>query len=171
MRAFSLIELLVAIMLSLVIAYAAYAGFQVAAKTMSVAHNLRRENRVLTEGFAHAMVEADYWYAEDDPRAATGQPLRRAYDAGGNPATVGRSGSHGQPFVAIDLPDEYWNWKVSDPRTWSRMGFLKCVSYQGNPTGSYAQVGCIGHPTPRLPGCTTCTIRCSTISAGPPTSR
>ncbi len=151
MRAFTLVELLVSITLGLIIAFAAFAGFRVAAKTMVVSRNLARENRAIAEGYLQGMVEADFWYAEDDPFDATGQPQRVLYDAAQNPApstTVGDDGVYGQPFRELELPAHYWNYNISDDRTWSRQGHIKSTSHRGVTTGSYAQIGCIGHADP-----------------------
>ncbi|MBA3684594.1 MAG: prepilin-type N-terminal cleavage/methylation domain-containing protein [Planctomycetes bacterium] len=158
MRAFTLVELLVALALGLIIAFTAYAGLRVAAKTMTVAQNLSRENRVLADGYARAMGESDFWWAEDDPFDPAGQQQRRPFDDAGNPGIAsstaynvvngvpGQETVFGQPFAPLDLSDEYWNYKVSDPRTWSRQGYYKSPHFLGWTTGSYAQVGCIGHP-------------------------
>ncbi|MBA3686011.1 MAG: prepilin-type N-terminal cleavage/methylation domain-containing protein [Planctomycetes bacterium] len=161
MRGFTLVELLVSLALGLIIALTAWAGFRVAAKTLGVAQNLSRENRVLVEGYGQAMTECDFWYAEDDPFDAAGQPQRQRIDDAGNPAIaspgttgwpfffdVSEETTFGQPFAPVDLSDEFWNLNVSDPRTWSRQGCYKAPNFNGWLTGSYAQVGCIGHPDP-----------------------
>ncbi len=149
MRAFTLVEMLVSITLGLIIAFAAYAAFRVAAKAIAVSRNLTRENRAIAEGYQHGMVEADFWYAEDDPFDSAGQEQRRLYTAAGAvspPSTVGDDGVYGQPFAELDLSDEYWNYNVSDKRTWWRQGMFKSISFEGFGVGSYAMIGCIDHP-------------------------
>ncbi|MBA3683809.1 MAG: prepilin-type N-terminal cleavage/methylation domain-containing protein [Planctomycetes bacterium] len=148
MRAFTLVELLVALVLGMVVALAAFASFRIAAKSMSAAGNLSRENRVIAQGYFAAMSEADFWYAEDDPFAASGQAQRRSYDGAGGPVAVGTDRSHGQPFAEMDQSDEFWNFNLADQRTWSRQGEYKCTHFFSWSTGSYAQVGCIDHPDP-----------------------
>ncbi len=149
MRAFTLVELLVAMALGLIVAFAAFAAFRVAGKCMAAAHNLSRENRVIAQGYAAAMTEADFWFAEDDPYDASGQAQRRSYGLDGNPIAVGADYSYGQPFAAMDLTDEFWNFNVADQRTWSRQGEYKTTNFMfSGGVGSYAQLGCIGHPDP-----------------------
>jgi hypothetical protein len=147
-RAFTLVELMVSIALGMVIVFTAYAGVRVAAKSIVVSRNLARENRVIAEGYFQGMIEADFWYAEDDPYDVNGQPQRKLYDTWGNvsaAANVGKDNVYGQPFAEMDLPDEYWNYNISDNRTWSRQGLMKSTTFFWNTTGSYAQIGCIDH--------------------------
>ncbi|MBA3683780.1 MAG: prepilin-type N-terminal cleavage/methylation domain-containing protein [Planctomycetes bacterium] len=159
-RAFSLVELLVAMALGLIVAFTAYAGLRVAVKTMAVAQQLSRENRVIAEGYVQGMTEADLWYAVDDPFDAAGQRQRTAWNEAGTldqvlddaPGVIGADGVTGQPFVAMDLPEGYWNWNIADPRTWGTQGFHKSRTFQNAlgggewATGSNSQIGCIGHP-------------------------
>ncbi|MBA3683812.1 MAG: prepilin-type N-terminal cleavage/methylation domain-containing protein [Planctomycetes bacterium] len=147
MRAFTLVELLVALALGMIVAFAAFAAFRVAGKCMVTAHNFSRENRVIAQGYFSTMNEADFWFAEDDPYDPSGQIQRRSYDSAGNPVPVGTDYSYGQPFAEVDLTDEFWNFNVADQRTWSRQGEYKTTSFYWA-VGSYAQLGCIDHPDP-----------------------
>ncbi|MBA3684151.1 MAG: prepilin-type N-terminal cleavage/methylation domain-containing protein [Planctomycetes bacterium] len=148
MRGFTLVEMMVSIALGMIIAFAAFAAFRVAARTIAVSKNLTRENRSLAEGYMHGMVEADFWYAEDDPFDPAGQPQRKIYDGSGAvvaASVIGDDNIYGQPFAELDLPDHYWNYNVSDNRTWWRGGLFKSISFEGFGVGSYAMVGCIDH--------------------------
>jgi hypothetical protein len=142
---------MISMALGLIIAATAFSAFRIASKTFSTARNLSRENILLCEGYFAGMDEADFWYGFDDPQNPSGQEERQAYHQNGSPAVVGEDGGYGSPFVPMDLPDEYWNWRVMDPKTWCRMGFLKSTSY-----GSNAQLGSVNHPDPTaawLPSC------------------
>lgn len=139
--AFTMIELLIAMALGLIIAGTAFAAFRLASTTFATAQQLVRQNGLLVEGYFAGVDDADFWFSCDDPGDPNGQAQRRAYRLNGSPAVVGTDGGYGQPFVPMDLPDEYWNWSVGDPKTWSRVGW-----YIDNQYSSNAQLACIGHP-------------------------
>ncbi len=139
--AFTMIELLIAMALGLIIAGTAFAAFRLASTSFATAQQLVRQNGLLVEGYFAGVDDADFWYSCDDPGDPSGHDQRQAYHIDGTLAVVGTDGGYGQPFVPMDLPDEYWNWSVGDPKTWSRIGW-----YIHNVYASNAELACIGHP-------------------------
>jgi len=81
-RAFSLIELLIAMALGMVIIYTAVAGFRLASSSITVANRMSLENRIIRAGMAHALDQVDFWTDVDAPggdlvdTAFNGQALR-----------------------------------------------------------------------------------------------
>ena len=81
-RAFSLIELLIAMALGMIIIYTAVAGFRLASSSISVANRLSVENRIIRAGIADARDKVDFWTDVDAPAgdaadsAWNGQALR-----------------------------------------------------------------------------------------------
>lgn len=136
-QALTAVELMVAMAIGLIVAATAFAAFRIASSSFAAAQSLSRENILLAEGYLAGVNEADFWYGQDDPYDAAGQPLRQAT------GPIGGASSHGAPFVPMSLPAEYWNWRVMDPKTWARMGFLKSRLH-----GSNAQLSGINHPDP-----------------------
>ena len=121
-RAFTLLELMIAIALGSLIIYVAVAGFRVAATSITVTNRLALENDLLRSGCLDANERLDYWTDFDDPDNPAEQRLR------------GRDGDGGLPFTPMSLvfpltrnaidpekstgwdPEE--TWKASDPRMW-----------------------------------------------------
>ncbi len=81
-RAFTLIELLIAMALGTVIIYTAVAGFRLASSSITIANRLSLENRIIRAGMANALDQADFWTDVDAPGGDTtdtafnGQALR-----------------------------------------------------------------------------------------------
>jgi len=81
-RAFSLIELLIAMALGMIIIYTAVAGFRLASSSISVANRLSVENRIIRAGITDALDKVDFWTDVDAPAgdaadsAFNGQALR-----------------------------------------------------------------------------------------------
>jgi len=81
-RAFSLIELLIAMALGMIIIYTAVAGFRLTSSSISVANRLSLENRIIRAGIADALDKVDFWTDVDAPAGDTadsafnGQALR-----------------------------------------------------------------------------------------------
>ena len=117
-RAFTLVELMVAISLSLLIAATATSAFQVASKALTQSERLSKENQLVRAAYQAGTEEADFWYAADDPFDPAGHSQRSLNGGTG-------VGANGNPFVALDLPPEYHNWNVSDPRTWQLLGMRR----------------------------------------------
>ncbi|MBA3683924.1 MAG: hypothetical protein H0W72_01585 [Planctomycetes bacterium] len=111
----TLIELMIAIPLSLAVIGAAAAAFTVTAKTVAQCERLSRKNQMVREAYLSAADEADFWWSVDDPFDPARQPQRNISGSTGD-------GGAGNPMVPIDLPDAYWNWDIADPRTWQRNG-------------------------------------------------
>jgi len=92
-RAFSLVELMIAMALGTVIAYLAYAAFSMAVQTVATVNRLSLENDLMRAGMDEAMDDADYWTSLDDPLdpAATGLRTVAARDTWyGSQITQGR---------------------------------------------------------------------------------
>lgn len=134
-RAFSLIEMLIAVGLGLIIVGTVYAGFRVSTQAMIVCNRMSVENRLLTAGFARALQEVDFWGNFDRPghtpcrttptKAIDG--VSGGYDAEGNDSL-----QLPQPFTDVD---QSWKdslngnagsavydpvWLPHDPKTWYR---------------------------------------------------
>jgi len=76
-RAFSLIELLIAMALGMVIIYTAVAGFRLASSSITVANRMSLENRIIRAGMAHALDQVDFWTDVDAPG---GDPVDTAFN-------------------------------------------------------------------------------------------
>ncbi|MBA3936057.1 MAG: prepilin-type N-terminal cleavage/methylation domain-containing protein [Planctomycetes bacterium] len=135
-RAFTLIEMLIAIALGLVLVYTAAAGLRVAAQTVTVANRLALENEIMRNGFEIALDEVDLWRAYDEPVDAMRQGQR---SAGGifcpfksSAVGVSTTAPATSATIIIDIAnipgptdsERGWNsdyvWPVADPRTWFR---------------------------------------------------
>lgn len=82
-RAFTLIELMIAIGLGMLLVYTAVAGFRVASQTMTLANQLSLENALIRAGFTEAHQQLDFWTNLDDPDRADRQRLRGTVSLGG----------------------------------------------------------------------------------------
>ena len=101
-RAFTLLELMIAISLGLVILLTAATAFRVASSCVVTSNRLATENTLMRAGFEIALEQLDFWTNLDDPNDATrerlrlsgmnvtGQPWAQAYAAQAPaPATLG----------------------------------------------------------------------------------
>lgn len=95
-RAFTLIELLIAITLGMLLVYTAVAGFRVASQSVSLCNRLSQENALIRAGFQEAHHQIDFWTNVDDPDDAGRQRLRRT-------VTMGTGGGVGQRLNDIGL--------------------------------------------------------------------
>ncbi|MDA3962042.1 MAG: prepilin-type N-terminal cleavage/methylation domain-containing protein [Planctomycetota bacterium] len=75
---FTLVEMLMALVWGMVVAYAAFAGFRVGLQAMNRSSRLATENQLLRAGFHVALDELDFWTAYDNPHDSSEQPLRAA---------------------------------------------------------------------------------------------
>jgi prepilin-type N-terminal cleavage/methylation domain-containing protein len=95
---FTLIEMMIAIALGLAVIYVAFAGFRVAAQSVTLVNRLGTENDILRAGLTIAMDDTDFWSSHDDPfdagNAQGRQPLRAP------PAAVGMT-QRGLPFTSF----------------------------------------------------------------------
>lgn len=120
-RAFTLLEMMIAIALGMLIVYVAIAGFRVAAQSITVTNRLALENDLLRTGCLVANERLDFWTDYDDPLNPAEQRLRGRDADGGLPFTPM---SQVFPLVGNVDPEKStgWNpreaWKASDPRTW-----------------------------------------------------
>ncbi len=113
--ALTLVELLIAIPLSIAVIAAATAAFSVTAKVVAQCGRMSRNNAAVREAYLATVDEVDFWWSIDDPYDPARRPQRSTNGGTGDAGT-------GNPFVPMTLPPEYWNWDVADPRTWQRTG-------------------------------------------------
>lgn len=150
-HAFSLVEIAIALPLALMVLVAATAAFRAASKTAAVSQQLSRENAAIVAGYEAATNEVDFWFCLDNPADPAGQQLRTGWQVRGlagltaplQPAAPGTQGVAGQPFAPLELPADFWNPAVMDPRWWPRMGL------QSQPTGAGGneqQIAHLKHP-------------------------
>ncbi len=137
-RAFTLIELVIAIGIGTVIAYAAFATVRAAAQATTTANRLSLENGMIRAGYAAAVEECDFWRSYDDPDNAVGGQGLRAFDAGrgrGLPFTPLRltrflpapaQGTPPDPETARGW-DAAYQWPMADSRTWFHGNLVECV--------------------------------------------
>ncbi len=128
-RAFTLIELMIAVTLGGMVLYTAFAAIRVASNALTISQRMATENSLLRIGLEAAVDEADFWIGSDDPEPGRPKPLR-AFDAGGGrPFTDFRDAG----FCDTAGSTTPWNnenrmgwsssplaWSPSDPRTWCR---------------------------------------------------
>jgi len=83
-RAFSLIELLIAIAIGSLIIYAAYASFRLTAQTITLSKRMSVENRLIQAGIIEAVEDIDFWVSHDHPVDASQQRMRGTGTIGGD---------------------------------------------------------------------------------------
>lgn len=134
-HAFTLIELMISVSLSLIIVLTAMAGFRVTAQTITMVNRLAVENQLLRAGVFAGIEELDFWTAYDDPHDRSAQPLRtRPYS---NPFRPLREGD------VVNDPDAlFLNVGQHDPRAWWRGQGLFT---KGDSRGDYSQFARTGH--------------------------
>jgi prepilin-type N-terminal cleavage/methylation domain-containing protein len=144
-RAFTMIEMMIAITLGALVVYTAIAAIRVAANAMTTAQRMATENSMLRIGVEAAVDEADYWIGSDDPEPGRPKPLR-AFDAqgGGRAFTDFRDANFfdgGGSQTSWSAGNRLgWNssplaWAPCDPRTWCRANVAEehsPRSYWGN---------------------------------------
>lgn len=121
---FTLLEMMIAIALSLVVVYTAFAGLRVATQTMTLCNRLSVENGLMRVGFIAALEDLDHWSSYDNPTDPAQQPLRAA----------------GMPFAPLTYDPDF---RMSEPKTWWRN-----FGYSSNSKrwGRYENFSRIGHP-------------------------
>lgn len=75
-RAFSLVELVIAMGIGMLVALCAYTAFRTAAQSISVVNRLALENELMRTGIDQALEDGDFWTNYDDPDQPSAQPLR-----------------------------------------------------------------------------------------------
>ncbi len=141
-RAFTLIELMLAMALGMVIVFTAFAGVRVAGQCYTISTKLSLENSLLRTGFMKALDEMDFWTSYDDPYDSSmsfgsyngGEVLRNpglpfCPFTGNFPANSGSLTADPTGIIA-NLQDngtsvtgwhpEYY-WPMSDPAVWCRV--------------------------------------------------
>lgn len=127
---FTLIELMLAMGLSIVIIGTAFSAVRMVSQSTAIANRLSQENALMRAGFLAASDELDFWRTYDDPLDPSGQRLRGA----------------GKPFCPMSYdptrPD-------GDPRRWWR-GYGSTLSGTVNSTtwGDYSLLSKDGHTDP-----------------------
>lgn len=130
-RAFTLLELMIAVALASMIVYTAVAAFRVASQSMTVAKRLSVENNMLRAGYYAALEELDFWDLYDN-RAAT--------DVTKNPLRVAK-----KPFAPMSYDPSRHS---ADPRTWWRgFGFAHTAEYTLK-WGNYSLLAKAAHDDP-----------------------
>jgi len=136
-RGFTLIELMIAISLSMVLLLTCFSGLRLASQAVTASKRLAVENQLLHAGISQALEEVDFWALTDDPSNSAAQPLRGQEGSGGympftsfalTPDAVTRG-----PFLdtqsgfseSATAPRGGWNanplaWAAYDARTWCR---------------------------------------------------
>ena len=120
-RAFTLLEMMIAVALGMLIVYVAITGFRVATQSITITNRMALENDLLRTAVLTANERLDFWTDYDDPENTAEQRLRGRDAEGGLPFTPM---SQVFPLVRNADPEKTsgWNpqdpWKASDPRTW-----------------------------------------------------
>ena len=164
---FSLLELIIAMALGLVLISVVYAGFRVAAQSVTVTERLALENRLLIGGVVLSLDEVDHWTSLDHPTITTRQLLRTSGPFKSIGAQNGGYAGDGsdwaqlpQPFTplsagwptsGVSLTDSGTYdpvWLANDPATWYRGdGAFHTNSRSdadASPFGNYALFAAVG---------------------------
>lgn len=129
-RAFTLIELMIAIALSMVIVYTAFTAFRVVGQTVATSKRMSLENGMMRTGFFAALDELDFWDLYDDQNVVNPTPTT-------NPLRA-----TGKPFFALTWDPSK---KPSDAKSWWRgFGFSADVPNTIK-WGNYASLSKAGH--------------------------
>jgi prepilin-type N-terminal cleavage/methylation domain-containing protein len=125
--AFTLIELMIAMTLSLVVVYTAFAGLRVATQSITVCNRMSAENALMRTGFFSALDDLDHWTSYDDPSPSAPHPLREI----------------GMPFAPMRYDADF---RLSEPKSWWRdFGY----SSNSKRWGSYDLMARVGHAEPQ----------------------
>jgi prepilin-type N-terminal cleavage/methylation domain-containing protein len=147
--AFTLIEMMIALVLGSAILYTTLAGMRVASQCYTIATRLSLENALIRAGFMKALDEVDFWTAYDDPTdpslafgGVNGGEVNRNpglpfcpfanapanFKPGGLPPMPNPDGTY--PPIDGSLPptneagltgwNPTYNWSMSDPAVWTR---------------------------------------------------
>lgn len=130
-RAFTLIELMIAVALGSLVVYTAIAAVRVAAGSMTASQRMAIENQMLRIGVESAVDEADYWIGSDNPDDPAARPLRGLDPAlanAGRPFTDFRDAGFldsGNTTSTWSETRRGWSasplaWSPADPRAWCR---------------------------------------------------
>jgi prepilin-type N-terminal cleavage/methylation domain-containing protein len=124
-RAFTLIELMIAISLGTMLVYVTYAGFRVASQCVTAANRLSLENSIMRAGYVECHENLDFWLDCDNPDVVAKQPLRAVVAGKGLPFAPFKT-----TFPSANLSDSNqekhrgwesgFSWRANDPATWWR---------------------------------------------------
>ena len=148
-RAFTLIELMIAVTLGAMVIYIAVAAVRVSANAVTASQRLATENALLRVGIEAAVEEADFWLASDDPDAGGAKPLRGLETGGGKPFTDFRDLGFTDNGTSVTTWTEArtgWSssplaWTPSEPRTWCRAN----VAEEHSPRTYWGHFGIYSH--------------------------
>jgi prepilin-type N-terminal cleavage/methylation domain-containing protein len=153
--AFTLVEVMIAVVLSAMIVYTAVAAFRVVGQSITTSKRMSLENNLLRIGFFSVLDELDYWDLYDDRAAPdpSKNPLRadgksfapmtydptrkpsdprtwwRGYGFGNTPATMDKWGRWHE-LSKSDHADEFRKWYPEQMKTFkSRLGDYGMISY------------------------------------------
>ncbi len=162
-RAFTLIELMIAISLGMVLVLTAVSAVRVTTQAITLTRRIALENALLRTGVEQALDEVDFWRRSDDPEDTSRQPLRGTEASGGwlpfTPfAATPDAVTHGsfidaQPGLTelAGTPRGGWNanplaWAAWDPRAWPR----GCPAEESSPQESWGAGGIYANLDPAL---------------------
>ncbi|HYE07035.1 MAG TPA: type II secretion system protein [Planctomycetota bacterium] len=147
LRAFTLIELLLAIAIGSGICATAFVTVRVASQTVASSNRLSVENQLLATGVRAALDELDTWKYYDDPTTPGGMPLRVRkhpffrFEV----TTIRQTEDFNFDFSPIRRTTEtYEEWWRRDMRTWCNSDPTQ-AAYGVQSTASNGDFGLIGH--------------------------
>ncbi len=135
-RAYTIIEVLIAVALGTAVCLVAYAGLRAAASTSTAANRLAIENQMLRAGIHAVIDELDTWRSYNDPDDPRSGVLHHPSP---DPSA---DAAHSLPFNDLIWDADF---DQSDPRAWWR-GFG--VHADGAAMGDYAAFARLAHPDP-----------------------
>lgn len=126
--AFTLIELMIAVTLSMMIVFTAFSAFRVVGQTVATSKRMSLENSMMRTGFFAALDELDFWDLYDDRNAPTpaSNPLRAI----------------GKPFCPVTWDPTK---KPSDPKSWWRGFGFSIDAANTMKWGNYPALARAGH--------------------------
>lgn len=130
-HAFTLIELMIAIAMSMLVIYTSVAAFRVSAQAITASKRMSLENSLLRTGFQAALNELDYWDMYDD---------RNAPNPASNPLRT-----KGKPFASMTYDPTK---PEHDPKTWWRGFGFAANAGNTNKWGNYSLLSRAGHSDP-----------------------
>jgi len=164
-RAFTLLEVLIAITLSIFMVITVYSCFRVATATVTSCNRLSLENRLLAAGVVLALDDLDSWNDLDDAVDPLRQTLRTSPTLGMPAGSFpdGAQSARAQPFTAFAqswttglaaVPTGSYDqgWLAHDPKTWYRGdGSLKTNGNgDTNERSIFGHYGLFGGTTPEV---------------------
>src|SRR5262245_39400014 len=135
-RAFTLIEMLIAVALGTVICYTVFAAFRMCSQTVTVANRIALENSLFRYAMLDALEDLDFWHSYDSLTDPSKRPLR---SDNYYPATSPNS----NPFREMWFDPDF---RQDLPRSWWRGA---CLWHTDNRYGDYSWFSYDGHPDPK----------------------